>query len=84
MKKLSQVLLVTILLSILFTSAAFASNGNPAGSCPPAFELHEYMDHSGEHMHVHIGVDRDLNGDGYICMKQLPFDMHLHVDNSLP
>ncbi|OGO33075.1 MAG: hypothetical protein A2Z16_05220 [Chloroflexi bacterium RBG_16_54_18] len=27
---------------------------------------------------------RDLNGDGYICMKPLPFDMHLHVDNSLP
>jgi hypothetical protein len=53
MKKLFQVLLVTILLSILFTSAAFASNGNPARSCPLDFELHEYMDHSGEHMHVH-------------------------------
>ena len=84
MKKVIRVLLVIVLLSIVFTSTAFASNGNPAGSCPPSFELHHYMEHSGDHTHVHIGLDRDLNGDGYICMKTLPFDMHLHVDNSIP
>jgi hypothetical protein len=34
-------------------------------------------------MHQHIGVDQDLNGDGYICMKMLSNDLHLHVDDSI-
>lgn len=84
MKRTISILMITVLMSLFFFTTAFASHGNPVGSCPPNFELHHYMDHSGEHTHVHIGVDRDLNGDGYICMKTLPFDMHLHVDNSIP
>lgn len=63
---------------------ALAEHGDSLGSCLPAFELHHFMDHSGEHMHHHIGLDRDLNGDGWICMQMLPNDLHLHVDNSLP
>jgi hypothetical protein len=84
MKKLFSILLITLLVSLFLASTAFASHGDPLGSCPPNFELHHFMDHSGDHMHRHIGVDRDLNGDGYICMIMLPNDLHLHVDNFLP
>ena len=84
MKKLFSVLLITLLVSLFLASTAFASHGDPVGSCPPKFELHHFMDHSGDHMHRHIGVNRDLNGDGYICMKMLPHDLHLHIDNSRP
>lgn len=62
---------------------ARAAEGNPGVNCPPGFELHHYMEHEGEHKHPHIGVDRDLNGDGLICMKVLPNGMHLHVDNAV-
>ena len=84
MKKTYSVLLVTLLVSLSLAPTAFASPVDPVGSCPPGFELHHFMDHDGDHMHRHIGVDRDLNGDGYICMKMLPNDLHLHVDNSVP
>lgn len=84
MKKLFSILLVTLLVSLFLATTAFASHGDPAGSCPPNFELHHFMDHSGDHIHRHIGIDRDLNGDGYICMKMLSSDLHLHVDNFLP
>lgn len=84
MKKLFSILLVTLLVSLFLVTTAFASHGDPVGSCPPNFELHHFMDHSGDHMHRHIGIDRDLNSDGYICMKMLSSDLHLHVDNFLP
>lgn len=84
MKKLFSILLVTLLVSLFLATTAFASHGDPAGSCPPNFELHHFMDHSGDHMHRHIGVDRDLNSDGYLCVQMLPNDLHLHVDNFLP
>lgn len=54
------------------------------GSCPPPFEIHHYMDHSGDSLCVHIGVDQDLNDDGYSCMKMLTNRLHLHVDNFIP
>ena len=84
MKTLLSVLLITLLVSLFLAVPAFASHGDPVGSCPSSFELHHFMDHPGEHMHRHIGVDRDLNGDGYICMKMLPNNLHLHVDNFRP
>jgi hypothetical protein len=84
MKKTYSVLLVTLLISLFLATTAFAGPGDPVGSCQPDFELHHFMDHDGDHMHPHIGVDKDLNGDGYICMKMLPNDLHLHVDNSSP
>ena len=83
-KKLFSALMVVLLLSQVFSITAFASDGQPAGRCAPPFELHPFMDHSGDHMHQHIGVDRDLNGDGFICMKMISPDLHLHVDNSIP
>lgn len=84
MKKLLSILLVMLVMSFIFINTALASNGGLVGSCPPNFELHHFMDHSGEQMHQHIGLNQDLNGDGYICMKMLPNDLHLHVDNSIP
>lgn len=83
MKKLFSILLVTLLVSLFLVTTAFASHGDPVGSCPLNFELHHFMDHSGDHMHRHIGIDQDFNGDGYICMKMLSSDLHLHVDNFL-
>jgi hypothetical protein len=84
MKKLIHVALIVMILSLAMASTAFASAGEPAGGCAPAFELHEIMDHSGDPMHTHIGADKDLNGDGFICVKHLSPDKHLHVDNSIP
>lgn len=84
MKKLVSTLLIVLLLSISFTATAFASESQPAGRCAPAFELHHYMAHTGDDMHTHIGVDQDLNGDGFICMKIISDELHLHVDNSIP
>jgi hypothetical protein len=84
MRTLLSVLLVALLVSLFVPSIAFASEGVPLGSCPVGFDLHPFMDHTGDPMHTHIGVAQDLNGDGYICMKMLPNDLHLHVDNSLP
>lgn len=84
MKKLFSISIITLLISLFFVTAALASDGDPGGGCPPNLELHHLMDHSDEHMHPYIGVDQDLNSDGYLCMKMLPNDLHLHVDNSMP
>ena len=78
-----RIILIALLLSLLVTSTAFAAPGEPAGSCPRGFELHPFMEHE-DHEHHHIGVDKDLNGDGWICVRHLTQDLHLHVDNRLP
>lgn len=85
MKKRFAITLITLLVSLFLATTVFAAeHGDPVGGCPPRFELHHFMEHDGEHMHRHIGVKQDLNGDGYICMKMLPNDLHLHVDNARP
>jgi len=82
MKKMYMILVVMVVSSLLLVPTAFASTGGtPAGGCSSAFELHA-LHHIDEHHHPHIGVDRDLNGDGYICMKSLPNNLHLIVDNA--
>jgi len=83
MKKLAHVFFIVMVLSLILVNTALASHGEPAGSCAPGFELHHLMDHSGEPMHQHIGVDEDLNDDGYICVKPLSPTLHLHIDNSI-
>jgi len=35
-------------------------------------------------MPMHIGLDVDINGDGYICMQVVTPDLHVHVDNTYP
>lgn len=83
-KKLFSISLVTLLVSLFLVTTAFASHGDPVGTCSPPFELHHNMDHSGDPLLVHIGLNQDLNGDGYICIKMLRNDLHLHVDNFIP
>lgn len=83
-KLIYSVLPAALLATFWAVGSALADHGDPVGSCLPAFELYHFTDHSGEHMHHHIGLDRDLNGDGWICMQMLPNDLHLHVDKSLP
>jgi len=86
MKIKTTIVLLVVLASLLLTSTALASSGTPTNACAPGFELMPYMSHEGdhEHMHTHRGVDADLNGDGFVCMKVLPNNMHLHIDNRLP
>lgn len=83
MKK--RILLITflIILVLLLTGTAFASHGEPAGSCPSGFHLHHFMEHH-DGAHQHIGVERDLNGDGWTCAKHVTEELHVHVDNRVP
>ena len=76
-------LLLVVFVSLSFISTAYASHGDPVGSCPVPFMIHEIMDHE-EHEEHHIGLARDLNGDGWICMYQLSSGRHVHMDNVLP
>jgi hypothetical protein len=82
MKTLLSVFLIAVLVTLFVPAPALASPVEVLGSCPVGFELHHFMEHDGEHMHRHIGITQDLNGDGFICMKMLTNDLHLHVDNS--
>ena len=84
MKKGISALFIVLLLTQLFTISAFASEGIPAGSCASGFDIHSFMEHDGEHMHTHIGITEDLNGDGFICMRVVSPTLHLHVDNLFP
>ena len=88
MKKTVFSLLIAMLLVFSIAFTAFAEESAPAGGCPDSFELHQMMnhDHEGEHMHHHIGNDKDQNGDGYLCMKHVGKDgnNHVHIDNNVP
>ena len=41
----------------------------PLHGCPPAFGLVTHEDSQPPSAH---GVDRDLNGDGYLCVQEVP------------
>ena len=81
-KKLIFALLLVMLLSQFAVPVAFAAD-EPAGSCPTGFHLDMAMDHD-EHHHQHVGTDTDINGDGWVCMKHVRPQIHLHIDNNLP
>lgn len=86
MQKLFTVLTLVMLLSTGLTPAALADAHGPTYGCPDRFELHPAMDHDQDHQHPHqhIGSDEDRNGDGYICVKHLKDDRHVHIDNNVP
>lgn len=84
MKKTGHIFLIVLILSLTLVNTTLASSGEPSGGCPPGFEFHQFMEHTGDHMHQHIGVKQDLNGDGYICVKHITATKHLHIDNSIP
>ncbi len=86
MKRAVIILLLAVLILSVTVTPAFAEHGDPVGGCPRGFELHHFMEHSGQHPHRHIGLNKDINGDGWICVKHITPDLHLHIDNlwSLP
>lgn len=84
--------LLLLLLALTVAPVALASHpGAPVGSCPTGFDLHhagmhDHHEHDQDVMHRHVGLDRDLNGDGYWCVKHVGGAQHIHVriDNTLP
>ena len=88
MKIVFRSLMILVLLVPLMATVAFAETGDPVGGCPSGFHLHNLMDHDdhADHMHQHIGNDKDQNGDGYICVKHVSRDgsIHVHIDNNIP
>jgi hypothetical protein len=88
MKKRFVVLLLVSLLVLTTASLALASGGQPQGGCPDNFHPHMAMDHEhgGDGQHLHVGNDKDFNGDGYICGKHVSADgsVHVHIDNNVP
>lgn len=82
MKKLAGIFVLLMLLSFSPAATALADHGQPVGQCAPPFHLHHIGDHH-EGGHRHIGLDADLNGDGYICVYHVSDETHLHVDNNV-
>jgi hypothetical protein len=80
MKKLKLLLLVTLFVSLLMSESSLCKSWRSVRSCPEDFELHHFMDHSGNICTGTSGI-RDGNGDGYICMQMVTSTLHLHVDN---
>jgi len=85
MKKLMSITVLVVLL-LLVTAAFVYAEGEPAGGCPPGFELHPAMPHDDHHGHRHVGTAADQNGDGWICVRHVSVDgnVHVHIDNRLP
>ena len=87
MKRWLALLLTTIVLMLATVSLAAGSEA-PVGGCPDDFHLHTVMDHDSDHQgqHQHVGSDKDLNGDGWICVKHVSEDgsVHVHIDNNVP
>ena len=88
MRKRLFVLLMVLVLALTAVSVVVAEDGQPVGGCPDSFNLHMAMGHGhGDHgQHHHVGNDRDLNGDGYICGKHVSNNgsVHVHIDNNVP
>ncbi len=89
MKVIGKSLIIVILLMLLLSTTALAQDAEPVGGCPDSFHLHNAMDHGdghADHMHHHIGNDKDQNGDGYLCVKHVGKDgkNHVHIDNNVP
>ena len=92
MKKMSIVLLVTLLLSLVLAYTVYADPaGEPVGGCPDSFMRHDAAHHDDHHMdgdgnHLHVGTDTDLNADGWICVKHVGVNgnVHVHIDNVIP
>ena len=75
--------LIVVTLALLSVSTALAEGNVPVGGCPKGFHLHHEMDMDDhdEHMHQHIGIKADLNGDDYLCVLHTTESLHVHIDN---
>lgn len=83
-------LAVLVVLALFIVASAPSAIAAPIGGCPDGFNLHSMADHNhggnGDHSHKHVGNDKDLNGDGYICGKHVGKggNVHVHIDNNIP
>lgn len=86
MKRLFTGLTLVMLLSLGIAPAASAEYSAQVAGCPKPFHLHHLEDDDAGHegSHRHIGSNTDRNGDGYICVKHISPDKHLHIDNNVP
>ena len=89
MKKTLIVMAIVLLLAVSIVSFAAAEPSPAQGVCPPGgWHLHMLSDHnhSGQGGHHHVGNDRDLNGDDWICGKHAGLNgkVHVHTDNNIP
>ena len=82
MRKLAATLMLGVTLALSFPSTAHAAS-EPVGGCPTGFMLMEVMPHD-EMEHKHAGLKTDLNGDGWLCMREATSTIHVHMDNVLP
>lgn len=83
MKRLFSGLMLAMLLSLGIVSTTLAEQGTSTmKGCPKPFG-EPILAHSHDH-EGHIGTDADQNGDGYICVKHISDDKHLHIDNNVP
>jgi len=85
MSKIIRILLVASFLAMFGVTTVLAE-GEPVGGCATGFTLHMAAEHDEHHgHHVHVGSDKDLNGDGYICVKPITPNgtIHVHVDNNV-
>lgn len=87
-KKLFIILLVTLILALGTVTWVMAGDNPPQGGCPDKFNLHSVTEHNHDHPgeHHHVGNDKDLNGDGWICGKHVSNNgsVHVHIDNNVP
>lgn len=85
MKRLFGILMLVVLICLNTGLAALADHGEPIRGCSKPFENPPHHAHPHDlHHERHIGTDTDQNGDGYICVKHISSDKHLHIDNNVP
>lgn len=85
MKRLFTALMLVMLLSLGIAPATSAEHGTPpVKGCPKPFDEPIHAHPHDLHHEGHIGTDADQNGDGYICVKHISDDKHLHIDNNVP
>lgn len=82
MKKMIAILMLAVVVALSASSVAQAAS-MPVGGCPTGFTLMEVMPHD-DMEHMHAGLKVDLNGDGYLCMREATSTIHVHMDNVVP
>ena len=91
--RMKTLIAVFVAVSMILVAGVAPAIAAPVGGCPSNFHLHEvngggHGDHGEGHdmPHKHVGNDKDLNGDGYICGKHVDKNgsIHVHIDNKVP
>ena len=87
MQRMMLYLTIVAVLALLIPQVAMAEHGeDPIAGCPDNFMLHHVHEPHAGHQHHHVGNDKDLNGDGYFCVKHVGKNgnHHVHIDNNVP